>query len=319
MAVAQATKPLFSLIKRRERRENAAKHSFAAFSLVFTATLPYATPMNEFSKLPAKKSLGQHFLTSPVVPGWMCNAAEVAAGDIVLEIGPGTGVLTKEILARGATVVALEADSRAIEILNATCAAEITAKKLHIIHSDVRTLDTTTIPHISDHNFKLVANIPYYLSGLLFRMFLEGPVQPTTLVYLVQKEVAKRATSSLLRNEKESLLSMSVKAYGAPKYVKTVSRGHFTPPPKVDSGIIAITNINRDAFSTLSEPFFFTLLHLGFGQKRKQLLGNLAQSFDRKHLQEIFKDLQLPETIRAEDMSIATWLQLAHKVVSIRS
>jgi 16S rRNA (adenine1518-N6/adenine1519-N6)-dimethyltransferase len=291
----------------------------AAFSLVFTRTLPYATPMNEFSKLPAKKSLGQHFLTSPVVPGWMCDAANVQAGDTVLEIGPGTGVLTKEILRRGAIVVALEADSRAIEILKDTFVAEITVQKLTIIHGDVRTLDTTIIPGITDHSFKLIANIPYYLSGLLFRMFLEGPVQPTTLVYLVQKEVAKRATSSLIRGEKESLLSLSVKAYGTPKYIKTVTRGHFTPPPKVDSGIIAITGINRAAFSNLKEAFFFEVLHLGFGQKRKQLLGNLAHSFDRTELVRIFNELTLPETIRAEDVPITTWLQLVGKVAMITS
>ncbi len=267
--------------------------------------------MNEYTKLPAKKSLGQHFLTSPVVPSWMCDAANLHVGDIVLEIGPGTGVLTREIINRGATVVALEADTRAIDILNDSFAAEIMAKKLIIIHSDVRTLDISTIPRLHDHAFKVVANIPYYLSGLLFRTFLEGHIQPSTLVYLVQKEVAKRATSSLERGEKESLLSLSVKAYGTPKYIKTVSRGHFTPPPKVDSGVIAITNISRSSFETLREGFFFEVLHLGFGQKRKQLLGNLAQSFDRATLEAIFKTENLPLDVRAEDMSIERWLKLA--------
>lgn len=266
--------------------------------------------MNDYAKLPAKKSLGQHFLTSPVVPNWMCDAAAITSGDMVVEIGPGTGVLTAVLLERGATVIALEADARAILILEETFEKEIRAKRLLLIHTDVRTLELSTIKELKDHQFKVVANIPYYLSGLLFRLFLESPLQPSCLVYLVQKEVAKRATTRLEHGAKESLLSLSVKAYGEPHYIKTVSRGHFTPPPNVDSGIIAITNISRRHFTKLREAFFFSTLKLGFGQKRKQLLGNLTAQFPRAKLLQLFTELNLPPTIRAEDMSIETWLML---------
>ncbi len=270
--------------------------------------------MNEFSQLPAKKSLGQHFLTSPVVPTWMCDAANLQPGDTVLEIGPGTGVLTKEILARGATVIALEADSRAVEILKTTFATEIAAGTLTVVHTDVRELDLTTLPGLTDHGFKVVANIPYYLSGFLFRLFLESLLQPSCLVYLVQKEVAKRATSSLSRDEKESLLSLSIKAYGEPKYIKTVSRGHFTPPPKVDSGIILIDHISRNRFTTCTEATFFKLIKLGFGQKRKQLIGNLSETYRREALEAVFATINLPLTVRAEDIPIETWIELATKL-----
>jgi len=266
--------------------------------------------MSEIHKIQAKKSLGQHFLTSPVVPSWMCDAARITSGDSVLEIGPGTGVLTKELLLRGATVTALEADTRAIDALTHTFNTEITDGKLIIHHIDVRNLDLTTLPHISDHSFKVVANIPYYLSGFLFRLFLESSVQPTELVYLVQKEVAKRITSELSRGEKESLLSLSIKAYGAPKYIRTVSRGHFTPPPKVDSGIIAIYDITRDSFKKIDESLFFNILHLGFGQKRKQLLGNLSKNYDRQVLIHIFSTVELPISVRAEDVPLDKWLIL---------
>lgn len=266
--------------------------------------------MNDLSKLPAKKSLGQHFLTSPVVPRLMCDAAALVPGDFVVEIGPGTGVLTREILSRGASVVALEADLRAITLLEQTFEAEITTKKLVVTHCDVRSLEVASLPIPAGHTYKVVANIPYYLSGLLFRTFLSAPRQPSTLVYLVQKEVAKRATANQKRGEKESLLSLSVQAYGEPKYIKTVSRGHFTPPPKVDSGIIAITNISRQHFATCDEAHFFKLLHLGFGQKRKQLLGNLTPTFDRAVLLDIFHTLNIPATIRAEDLSINDWFRL---------
>lgn len=274
--------------------------------------------MSEKQKFQHKKSLGQHFLTSPVVPAWMCDAAELVPGDLVLEIGPGTGVLTNEILKRGATVLALEADPRAIEILQETFADAIAAGKLVLQHVDVRTLDLHALPLISHHNFKVVANIPYYLSGLLFRMFLESDVQPTDLVYLVQKEVAKRIVMDIFRGEKESLLSLSVKVYGTPKYVKTVSRGHFTPPPKVDSGIIAIRNISKNNFIDVDEALFFNTLHLGFGQKRKQLLGNLSKQYDRELLTHIFSTLDIPVSTRAEDVPLSQWLTLV-KQLSIHS
>ena len=266
--------------------------------------------MHKLQKIDAKKSLGQHFLTSPVVPGWMCDAADIIPGDIVLEIGPGTGVLTAELLRREAVVVALEADARAITALEETFIEEIASGKLILLHTDVRTLDLGTVPHIVDQKFKVVANIPYYLSGLLFRTFLESDIQPTDLVYLVQKEVAKRGCSNISIGEKESLLSLSLQVYGTPKYVKTVSRGHFTPPPKVDSGIIAVRNISKENFVEVPESLFFNTLHLGFGQKRKQLLGNLTKQYDRNLLTHIFSTAQIPVSARAEDVPLEKWLTL---------
>jgi 16S rRNA (adenine1518-N6/adenine1519-N6)-dimethyltransferase len=264
----------------------------------------------EPKKFETKKSLGQHFLTSSTVPKWMCDAALVTVGDTVLEIGPGTGVLTLELLNRGATVIALEADERALLVLSERFATEIQAKKLILHHCDVRTLDLKTITGISDHSFKVVANIPYYLSGLLFRMMLESAIQPTLLVYLVQKEVAKRITEDCQKEGKESILSLSVKAYGSPKYVKTVSKGHFNPPPKIDSAIILVQNISRENFKNLKEAFFFEMLHIGFGQKRKQLLGNLSKYFKREELTHIFSTVNIPIATRAEDIPLKKWLML---------
>jgi 16S rRNA (adenine1518-N6/adenine1519-N6)-dimethyltransferase len=262
-----------------------------------------------------KKSLGQHFLTSDIVPGWMCDAAEIASNDKVIEIGPGTGILTRELIKRGAQVIALEADLRAIEVLQETFANELTSGQLTLIHQDVRTLDVTHLP-VTDRQFKVVANIPYYLSGMLFRTFLESPVQPTTLVYLVQKEVAKRITTGISRGEKESLLSLSVKAYGTPEYVRTVSKGHFNPPPKIDSAIIAVRNINRDLFTDITEDQFFKVLHLAFGNKRKQLAGNLSKDFDRETVTHTLSTLELPVSVRAEDVPLKMWPILVHAIFS---
>ena len=265
--------------------------------------------MNE--KFEHKKSLGQHFLNSDYVPKKMCDAAGVVAGDIVLEIGPGTGVLTKEILARDAKVIAIEADERAIASLEQTFPDEIARQQLTIHHHDAREIDPATFG-LTAGTYKVVSNIPYYISGLLLRNVLDTSNQPTTLVFLIQKELAER----IARDKKESLLSLSVKAYGAPQYITTIKRGHFTPPPKVDSAILAVHNINQDNFSELSSDNFFTLLHLGFAQKRKQLLGNLSKQFDRADLSTLFAALHLPLDVRAEDVPLEIWLELVRNLYS---
>lgn len=261
-------------------------------------------------KFATKKSLGQHFLNSPVVPGWLCEAGEVSKGDLVLEIGPGTGALTEKLLERGATVIALEADGRAIKVLEEKFAEAIANERLVIHNTDVRRFHPDDLG-LNDHQFKVVANIPYYLTGQLFRTFLDSSIQPSLLVFLVQKEVAKRATTDLKRGEKESLLSLSIKAFGQPKYVRSVGRGHFTPPPQVDSAIIKVSDINRDNFSKLTAEHFFHVLHLGFGQKRKQLLGNLAKEYDREMLEREFPAVGIALDARAEDIPLEKWLKLA--------
>jgi 16S rRNA (adenine1518-N6/adenine1519-N6)-dimethyltransferase len=268
--------------------------------------------MSSFS---TKKSLGQHFLTSPIVPNWMCDAADLQPGDSVIEIGPGTGVLTRALLERGATVLALEADTRAIAVLEADFATDIASKKLTILHTDVRELAIPDLP-ITQKPYKVVANIPYYLTGMLFRLFLTASHQPTSLVFLIQKEVAKRICINQIQGDKASLLSLSVAIFGTPTYIRTVSRGHFQPPPKVDSAIIAVHDIGRHKLGGVQEADFFTLLHLGFGQKRKQLLGNLASTYPREQLVATFTTLSLPLTIRAEDLTIAQWIQLTSALTS---
>ncbi len=157
--------------------------------------------MNENSdtaKFDHKKSLGQNFLTSDVVPTWMCEAGSVTAGDIVIEIGPGTGALTRVLLARGATVHAIETDARAILVLTTTFSEAITNGQLILHHGDMREFDITTIT-TPFKDYKIVANIPYYLSGFLLRTCLELREPPTTLVFLMQKEVVHRITRDKIR------------------------------------------------------------------------------------------------------------------------
>ena len=262
-------------------------------------------------KFTTKKSLGQHFLNSAAIPREMCDAAGIKNGDRVVEIGPGTGMLTVELLRRGAEVIALEADRRAIKVLEEKFQNEIASSQLSIKHVDVRQFELETLG-LKNHSFKVVANIPYYLSGFLFRSFLSCSLQPQCLVFLVQKEVGKRVT--VKDGEKESLLSLSVKAFGEPAYIKSVGKGHFTPQPKVDSAIVLVQNINRDNFKNLDQKFFFELLHLGFGQKRKQLLGNLSAKWKREELIDMFSPLSMDAKCRAEDLPLKIWLELGRKL-----
>ncbi len=260
-------------------------------------------------KIEAKKSLGQHFLNNPRVPKLMADAGNVGAGDVVLEIGPGTGMLTRELLSRGATVIGLEADNRGVESLKETFTDEISAKKLILFHEDARTFPLKKLG-VTEHKYKVVANIPYYLSGKLFRTFLETDTQPSDLVFLVQKEVAER----IARDKKESLLSLGVGVYGTPKYVQTIKKGNFTPSPKVDSAIIAVLGISHTSFANLDEKEFFEILHAGFGSKRKQLIGNLTKLLSREVLTQIFSEIGIPLDARGEDIKLATWLTLARAI-----
>ncbi len=256
-------------------------------------------------KLPAKKSLGQHFLTNDIVPGWMCDAADVHTGEVVLEIGPGTGALTDELLRRGATVIAIEADRRSIPVLEERFAHAIKDGQLHIYEADIRDgIPSACIqPHL---HYKVVANIPYYLTGYLFRLFLETPHQPSDMVFLVQKEIAER----IARSQKGSLLSLSVQAFGTPHYVRTVSRGHFHPPPQVESAILAIRTIGHHHIPPDTVKPFFALLRAGFAHKRKRLLSNLRIHYPHSPLEQIFTTLNIDYNARAEDLPLHTWVAL---------
>ena len=187
-----------------------------------------------------------------------------------------------------------------VVILKETFVAEIKAKKLRIIEGDAREHGPNTI--YKKGAYVVAANIPYYITGELIRASLTANNPPLRMALLVQKEVAER----IARSKKESILSLSVKVFGTPRYVTTVKRGNFTPPPKVDSAILSITDISRKHFKALSEKKFFDLLHVGFGQKRKSLAGNLKRAFK--------KEFALDKNIRAEDVSLATWLALARDV-----
>lgn len=241
-----------------------------------------------------KKSLGQHFLHSAHYLGAVADAADIKKGDTVLEIGPGEGALTAVLLARGAKVLAIEKDARLIPLLT----EKFKDKKFELIEGDALEIDLGV--NGAHSQYKVVGNIPYYITGALLRKFLSEQPQPSLVVFLMQKEVAER----IARSKKESILSLAVKAYGEPKYIKTVPRGAFVPPPRVDSAILKIENISRNNFAGAAhEARFFEIVKRGFGQKRKLLKSNLLPLIGAR--------AETLGTVRAEDVPLAQWLELA--------
>lgn len=259
--------------------------------------------------IPAKKSLGQNFLKSKVALMKMIEAGEVNSNDVVLEVGPGKGALTEKLVAIAKKVIAVEKDDRLILFLKDKFATDIATGKLEIVHGDI--LDFKE----SEGKYKIIANIPYYITGLFLRKFLEETTnQPEKIVVMVQKEIAQRVVASPQAGQKESLLSMSIKAYGTPKMVMKVDKENFSPAPNVDSAILLISNISKKFFTenNISEQKFFEILHAGFAHKRKMLLGNLKEwsTCHVDHLREVFKKCQVSEKIRAEDLNLQNWAEL---------
>ncbi len=256
----------------------------------------------------AKKYLGQHFLQSPAALGAIIHAGNLSDKDVVLEIGPGKGALTKKLLEKAGKVIAVEKDAELIPYLAEKFKVEIEEGRLVIIEGDILEKE---IEDLVPSTYKLIANIPYNITGQIFRKFLTSTTKPSTMVLLVQKEVADRI---IARDGKESILSLSVKAFGTPKYIKTVRAGSFVPPPEVDSAVLAINDLSGKSFETLDEKSFFELLHYGFAHKRKKLFGNLKNYFNKESLTTIFQETGVGENARAEDLDLATWLTLAEKL-----
>lgn len=255
-----------------------------------------------------KKSLGQNFLTSIPARLAIVAAGDLSSSDTVLEIGPGKGFLTKALLESGATVVALEKDRELIPLLSETFAAEVISKQLTIIEGDALEFDPQSY-RLQSNGYSLVANIPYYITGAILSRYLSGAHQPSTMVVLVQKEVAIRVCA---KDNKESLLSLSVKCYGEPKLVYKVSRGSFFPIPSVDSAVLQIKNITRNNFKNqYHEAIFFKLIHAGFAHKRKFAISNIKQVFKDADIPTLFKEAGLSEKVRAEDVKLDTWLKLS--------
>ncbi len=249
--------------------------------------------------------LGQHFLKSEKIINQIVEAAEIKKDDVVLEIGPGRGILTEALLKNAGTVIAIEKDKDLFDFLQSKFRD---AKNFELINDDILKINVSRFK-IQDLRFKIVANIPYYITGAILRKFLSSENQPSLMVLMVQKEVAQRIVA---KPPQMSMLSLSVRAYGRPKIAGHVPKGHFSPPPKVDSAIIKIENISKDFFikNKINEEKFFGFVSRGFSHKRKMLKNNLGISEDE------IKKTGLSEKARAQELNLEDWEKLYHTIIS---
>jgi len=236
----------------------------------------------------------------------MACAAELSKSDIVLEIGPGTGTLT-EVLARYAKkVIAVEKDRDLIPALREKLKS---CKNVEIIEGDILKISDFQFPIFKQiKNYKIVANLPYYITSRFLRLFLsETKFRTKLMVLMIQKEVAERI---MARGKHESLLSLSVKVYGKPEIIKIVPRGAFSPPPKVDSAIIKISNISDKFFTEnkMNPDKFFEILRLAFQKKRKMLRNSIFSKSDFKNPRS--RTSEYFAARRPEELSLEDWAEI---------
>lgn len=251
--------------------------------------------------LKPKKIFGQNFLVSNSVVTDIIKAAGLKPDDVVLEVGPGKGILTEALLEAvpQGKVIAVEKDERLVEFLKKNFSS---AKNLKIISGDVLKINICKLIvncKLKIGNYKIVANIPYYITSFFLRKFLESDYPPSRMVLMVQKEVAERI---IAKDGKESILSISVKAYGEPKIVKKVPARYFSPAPKVDSAVLLIDNISKKFFKNIDEKKFFEIVRRGFSSKRKMLKNNLKLLNT-----ECLTKCGIKENARAEDLTLENW------------
>lgn len=251
--------------------------------------------------------LGQHFLIHSWAARTLAHAVEPRPGEVIVEVGPGKGVLTRELLTLG-EVIAIEKDEALVALLQETFAEEVTTGRLTIVSGDIRNVTPETL---GVSKYIVAANIPYYITGEIIRQFLTARVKPRAMALLIQKEVAQRIT-----NGKESILSLSVKAFGTPKIIAKVSKSHFSPPPSVDSAILAVTDISGDFFDAVPEEHFFTVVRAGFASKRKFVANNLSVAFDRSAVVAAMNAAGVSERARAEDIDLPGWRTIAEKLLA---
>jgi len=266
------------------------------------------------SGLRVRKGLGQHFLIDEKVLGLVVSAAQLTPTDVVMEIGPGLGVLTRELAEQAGRVVAIELDNKLAEIVKQALAS---FNNVTIINEDVLKIDPAALlseeksPQALSHplSYKVVANLPYYITSPVLRHFLEASVKPQMIVVMVQKEVAETIVAG---PGQASLLSLSVQLYGEPTIIGYVPARCFYPAPEVDSAILRIALYPQPAVEIADKESFFKLVRAGFSAARKQIVNSLAQGLgvSKDEVLDLLSRAKIVPQRRAETLTLEEWAHL---------
>jgi len=255
--------------------------------------------------LRARKRLGQHFLIDSDVLQQILAAAELAAADTVLEIGPGQGILTGELARRARRVIAIELDDKLADHLKQEMRS---VSNVTIINEDILKIDPADVVPKAE-KYKVVANLPYYITSPVLRHFLEASIKPALMVVMVQKEVAEAIVAG---PGKRSLLSISVQFYGRPAIISKVSAKSFYPVPEVDSAILRIELYPKPVVAVDDADSFFETVRAGFVSPRKQIANSLSYGLKapKADIAHLLEKAGIAPQRRAETLTLEEWAQL---------
>jgi 16S rRNA (adenine1518-N6/adenine1519-N6)-dimethyltransferase len=259
------------------------------------------------SGLHARKGLGQNFLIDEDILGLIISTSELSTEDLVIEVGPGLGVLTEELAKHAGRVAAIELDDNLAALLKERISG---FKNVAVINQDILKIDITAL--LSEYKtlkYKVVANLPYYITSPVLRHFLEGECKPESMVVMVQKEVAGEIAA---KPGKMSLLSIGVQLYGQPEIITKVPAESFYPAPKVDSAVLKVTPYAQPPVQIDDREGFFKLVRAGFSSARKQLANSLARGLGitKEESLALLEKAEIDPQRRAETLAIEEWANL---------
>lgn len=258
--------------------------------------------------------LGQNFLRDERVVDRIIKTANLQPKDFVIEIGPGEGILTEKLSQVAGQILAIEIDRNLISVLQKKFAEN---KRIAILNADIlkiNLLKLTTDYQLIATNYKVIANIPYYITSPIIRLFLESENPPQEMILMVQKEVAERIIE---KPGKMSILALSVQYYAEAQILFFVPAKAFSPVPKVDSAVIKIVPSQQSSVHNQEKAKkFFRIVRAGFAAKRKTLANNLANSFhlSKKEVENKLSSIGLTPLARAQELSVEDWKKLAEIV-----
>lgn len=274
-------------------------------------------------KISANKSLGQNFLINDEAVDDIVSSSKICSDDLVIEIGPGLGTLTKELLEKAAKVIAIELDTRMIKILNDRFSLY---NNFEIINEDVLKVDLEKL--ISDQknnlpqikNVKIVANLPYYITTPIIMKLLEDRLSIDTITVMIQKEVADRIVS-VPGSKLSGAITYTVNYYAEPESIRLVGRECFIPQPNVDSEVIKLNVRKEPVIKVKNQDLFFSIIKCSFMQRRKTLINALVNSNiieNKETAKKILNELKLNENIRGEVLSIEEFGRLSDYIENIK-